>query len=427
MNEQENKISDLAELERKIDNLTKLVYINGVINSTLDIGKLLTIVMEIIKDIMNTEASTLLLYDEDENNLVFKVALGGSGKDLVEKYRVEMGQGIAGWVAETRKHISINNVYEDKRFDPNFDRETGFTTKSIACTPLLYKGKLIGVIQAINPVNRPCFDENDMNLFNIFANQAALAVQNAVYFHRALEEERLNVELMSAKSFQESLIPDINEKFENIQIAAKTISAREVGGEFHGIYNVNDNISVALCNIHEKGIPGGLNASVMSGALKALTGLIGNKPSKIVKLLNRSLAGEIKKFNSVSFFYGLIDVSNRLIHFVNTGVAYPILVRDGVARYLKFRSRGFDVDNGDIKQVKVKLKPDDIFIIISDSIINVRSRNGQILGLKKVMNFLQNETGEPERIIESLMNFADKFSQGLEKKEDISIVIFKVD
>ena len=71
MNEQENKISDLAELERKIDNLTKLVYINGVINSTLDIGKLLTIVMEIIKEIMNTEASTLLLYDEDENNLVF--------------------------------------------------------------------------------------------------------------------------------------------------------------------------------------------------------------------------------------------------------------------------------------------------------------------------------------------------------------------
>ena len=80
-----------------------------------------------------------------------------------------------------------------------------------------------------------------------------------------------------------------------------------------------------------------------------------------------------------------------------------------------------------IKQVKVKLKQDDIFIIISDSIINVRSRNGQILGLKKVMNFLQNETGEPDRIIESLMNFADEFSQGLEKKEDISVVIFKVD
>ena len=225
-------LSDLAELERKVSNLSKLVYINGIINSTLDIGKLLTIIMEIIKDIMESEASTLLLYDQAENNLVFKVALGESGRDLAEKYRLELGQGIAGWVAENMKSIYVNDVYRDSRFDPTFDQETGFVTKSIACTPLLYKGKLLGVIQAINPVNSPGFNEQDMDLFRIFANQASLAVQNAVFFQSALEEERIRVELESARTLQDALIPDINEKFSSIRIAAKSKTAREVGGSF---------------------------------------------------------------------------------------------------------------------------------------------------------------------------------------------------
>src|SRR4030042_2425997 len=161
--------ADLAAVERKIHNLTKLVSINSMINSTLDIVRLLTVIMQTITDIMETEASTLLLYDDKSNDLVFKVALGEAGRELVEKFRIKMGQGIAGWVAETRKPIFINNVYNDRRFDPDFDKMTGFVTKSIVCTPLLFKGKLLGVLQAINQLNRPGFTEDDMSLFKIFA------------------------------------------------------------------------------------------------------------------------------------------------------------------------------------------------------------------------------------------------------------------
>ncbi len=185
----------LRYLERQLHNLGKLVEINGIINSTLDIGRLLQIIMEIIKDIMETEASTLLLYEEDSRDLVFKVALGDAGRELQEKYRVSMGQGIAGWVAERRKVVYINDVYRDERFDRNFDKMTGFTTKSILCAPLLFKGKLLGVIQAINPRNKPGFDDEDVVLFNAFGNQAALAVQNAIFFQNAIEEERINNEL----------------------------------------------------------------------------------------------------------------------------------------------------------------------------------------------------------------------------------------
>ncbi len=419
--------TDLENLERKIENLSKLVYINGIINSTLDIGKLLTIIMEIIKDIMETEASTLLLYDDDQDNLVFKVALGESGKELVEKYRVKMGQGIAGWVADTRKGAIVNDVYSDKRFDPNFDKQTGFTTRSIACTPLLYKGKLIGVIQAINPNNRPGFTEADMNLFNVFANQAALAVQNAIYFQRAIEEERINVELHSAKSVQESLIPDVDQKFENIHIAARSIAAREIGGEFHSLDFHERKIAVALCDIHEKGVPGGLNASLMSGALKAFSFLKENTPAKIIRLLDKAMKGVISDFKKVSFFYGIIDAGSQNLLFVNSGVAYPILVRRGIARYLKFRSRSLGDDDFEVKQVKLSLEKGDYFVILSDSIVNFKNSKGQILGLKKIMDFMQGDFNGPLHLINSLVEFAGQFMGGIEMREDVSIIAFNIE
>ncbi len=222
--------TDLARLERQVKNLSKLVDINTIINSTLDISRLLSLIMEIIKDIMETEASTMLLYEEETDDLVFKVALGGAGDELTEKYRVAMGQGIAGWVARNRRPLVVNDVYQDERFDPNFDKSTGFTTRAILCAPLLYKGKLLGVIQAINPINQPQFFEEDMNLFRVFGDQAALAVQNAIFFKNALEEERIKSELDSAGSIKNALVPNFSLELKNIMITAHSRPAREVGG-----------------------------------------------------------------------------------------------------------------------------------------------------------------------------------------------------
>ena len=424
MTDTKEKTYDLANLEREIHNLTKLVNINGIINSTLDIARLLTIIMEIIKDIMETEASTMLLYEEASNDLVFKVALGEAGQELVEKYRVKMGQGIAGWVAENRKAISVNDAYSDRRFDPVFDQKTGFKTKAILCTPLHYKGKLLGVIQAVNPKNRPEFNDDDLGLFSVFADQASLAVQNAIYFHNALEEERIKSELTSAAAIQDSLIPDIHEIFNNVEISAKSISAREIGGEFHNFFPLDStSIGVALGDIHEKGIPGGFHASMVSGALRTLANIQGKKPWFLVKTLNKIVAHEIKQANKVSIFYGVIDTDESTIKFVNSGIAYPILVREKLSHYMRFGSKKL-VGNDKSKLVTVRLKKGDIFVIVSDGILKIKNKSGKQLGLKQIMRYLQRDFTGPDDVIESLVKFAKEFSGETGSKEDISIIVF---
>lgn len=428
MDETGVKNYDLPYLERQVDNLTKLVNINGIINSTLDIKALLKIIMEIIKDIMDAEASTMLLYEEKTNDLVFKVALGEAEDTLTEKYRVGLGQGVAGWVAEHRKPIYVNDVYNDRRFDSSYDKRTGYVTRSILCAPLLFKGKLLGVIQAINPNNRPGFDDEDMRLFRFFADQCALAVQNAIFFQNALEEERIKTELSSARTIQESLIPEIDEHYENIHIAARSSTAREVGGEFHGLYSFGDrHIGISLGDIHEKGVPGAIKAAILSGAVTSLSSQYGKAPATLARRLYRAVADERHSFGNVSVFYAVVDLAGNRLQFVNAGIAYPILVRNHVARYLRFGRRSLEELERETKMVSVLLQPGDFFIILTDGILNIRSNNGQQMGLKRVMDFLQGDFRDSREVIEGLFGFAGDFSGERGRKEDISVIAMQVE
>ncbi|MDY6970229.1 MAG: SpoIIE family protein phosphatase [Spirochaetota bacterium] len=324
--------------------------------------------------------------------------------------------------------LYINDVYGDVRFDPNFDKLTGFKTKAIICVPLLYKGKLLGAIQAINPITKKAFDDDDMILFKAFANQAVLAVQNAIFFQNALEEERIKYELSSATSVQKSLLPVVNNKYNNVQIATRTISANEVGSEFYDIFHFNDNsIGVALGDIHTKGIPGAIYASIVSGAVKGISRVCGENPSKLLKLTNEVVKSNHENISNVSLFYGVINCDNRILQFVNAGIAYPILIRNGVARYLKFENKSLEKEIELPKRVKVILEPDDFFVIITDGIVNIRNRGAKHLGLKRIMDLLGGEFKNPEEVIDSLIKLGDDFADGLEKREDISVIAFHIE
>ena len=422
-----NKPNDMSDANRQIYNLTKLVHINSMINSTLDIGGLLTVIMETIKDIMNTEASTLLLYEEQSNDLVFKVALSQVGKELTEKYRVKYGQGIAGWVAKIRKPIFINDVYNDERFDPEFDRSTGFVTRAMICTPLLHKGKLLGVIQAINPLNRTEFNDDDMALFNLFADQAALAVQNAIYFSNALEEERIKSEISSARAINEALIPPVNLQAGSVLITAKSITAREIGGEFHNLLRLDrTHVGIALGDIHRKGVPGGMQASMVSGAIRALSRIAGKNPVEMIRLLQGIMEQDERQITNASFLYGVLDLAENKLRFLNAGIAYPILVRDGVARYLRFGKRSLSQNIGEATAVAVSLQPGDLFVILSDGILRVRNSTGKPLGLKRTMRFIEKGFGDSEDIIDSIIGFAADYAGAKGSREDISVISLRV-
>jgi len=175
----------LEASQRKVTQLNTLMELSAILNSTLETREVLRRAMEAIVRLMECEVGSLLLLDEETQELVFEVALGERG-EKVKEIRLKIGEGIAGWVAREGKPLVLNDVRQDPRFFRGADERTGFVTRNMACLPVKSKGKIIGVLQAINRLNGRFFGQEDVELFAALANQVAIALENA----RLYEEVR---------------------------------------------------------------------------------------------------------------------------------------------------------------------------------------------------------------------------------------------
>jgi len=153
------------------------------LTSTLEFNKILRVIMERAQRLIKCDAWSLMLLDEEAQELRFVVAKGNKGRGI-KKFRLKVGQGIAGWVAKTGQPLMIHDVRKDRRFNPAVDRVTRFKTRSILCVPIVNKKRTIGVLEMINKLNREPFDEKDQDLLRMLVGQAAIALERAMLYER---------------------------------------------------------------------------------------------------------------------------------------------------------------------------------------------------------------------------------------------------
>jgi len=186
LNEQGKTVNPYKAL--KSEQLATSIEIGSILNSTLNLSELLANIMKWVNRLTNSAASTLMLLDEETGELVFSVPTGPKAEKLTD-IRIPPGKGIAGWVAEHEEPVLVSDVKEDKRFYSKIDKISGLETKSILCVPLKAKTKLIGVLEAINKADGTSFTQEDALMLNIFANQAAMAIESARTYRELQESE----------------------------------------------------------------------------------------------------------------------------------------------------------------------------------------------------------------------------------------------
>jgi len=148
------------------------------LSATIDLDELLTKIMEGAKQICDVEADSILLLDKKKKELYFRIALGEKS-DEIKKVVLPIGEGIAGWVAQTGEPLIINDVSVDPRFSKKIDELTKLKTKSILCVPIKFKDEILGVIEVLNKSNDEEFTEDDLQYLTVLASQAAIALNNS--------------------------------------------------------------------------------------------------------------------------------------------------------------------------------------------------------------------------------------------------------
>ncbi len=187
-------ISERVDVEERIRRRThELEVLNAVsraITSTLNLDETLALITQYTIQLMNAEATSLILCDHECNDMWF-AAGSGVGSDVILGQRMARGQGIVGWVVAHDQPLLVHDVTQDERWFSQMDQQSGFTTRSILCVPLRSKGRPIGAIEAINK-QEGTFDQEDIWLLTSLAASAASAIENARLFEQvAAGQEQL--------------------------------------------------------------------------------------------------------------------------------------------------------------------------------------------------------------------------------------------
>jgi GAF domain-containing protein len=138
-------------------------------------GQLLELIVQTAARTLGAQAGSLFLVDKAGENLVFEVALGEKASEA-ERFRVPIGEGIAGLVAASGQPLAVSDAQEDPRHHAEIARSVGYTPRTILCVPLMHGGRVIGVLELLDKAGDGPFTPDDMEVLFLFANQAAIAL-----------------------------------------------------------------------------------------------------------------------------------------------------------------------------------------------------------------------------------------------------------
>lgn len=161
--------------------LASLIEINQLLMRTVDPEEVLQVIMTSALRLFGVEGCSLGLLDDSGQHLAFMAMAGPARTDA---FRVPLGQGIAGWVAQTGEGVISNDVSQDPRWFAGIDQQSGFTTRSILCAPLRQQDRVVGVIEALNTTRPGAFTTEDLELLTAFGGLAGTAIGQTRAFAR---------------------------------------------------------------------------------------------------------------------------------------------------------------------------------------------------------------------------------------------------
>ena len=174
----QRRIRDAGQTEAHDIRLDLLYKVGKRASSASEVSKMVDEIVTMTRQTLRASASSVLLIDEERQELLFEFADGAAG-GVLKQVRLGIQSGIAGWVARHGCPIIVNDVTRDKRFFADVDKATGFVTRAIMCAPLVTRGKVIGVVEVLNKLDGSDFNEQDLETLVAVGATAAIAIENS--------------------------------------------------------------------------------------------------------------------------------------------------------------------------------------------------------------------------------------------------------
>lgn len=396
------------------------------INSVLDIDQLLPIIVEEINRNLKADRSTLFLVDKQRREIWSKVLLGDASLSI----RLPIGQGIAGHVARSGEIVNIPDAYQDKRFNPEVDRKSGYRTRTILCAPVRDKqGAIAGVVQVLNK-RRGTFNESDVRFLNALAVHIAIAIENARLFQESLKRKALEDEMILAGEMQRFLLPRKVPQPLPYELFVYHQPARQAGGDYYDFFEFPEHLDFLVADVSGKGVSAALLMANLHAAFHALCNDT-VEVTPLINSINRNFSAATAPDKYATLFFGRLNSDGHHLQYVNCGHIPPLLFRGANAgeTVIPLDVGGLPVGflkNASYRRGRVDLQPGDNLLICSDGITEAMSRRGNMFGTSRIVEFIRANLNLPlEEMGNQFLQRVFRFSRDAQYDDDITLLILR--
>jgi sigma-B regulation protein RsbU (phosphoserine phosphatase) len=409
------------------ERLASLCRIGQVINSSLVLDEVLNRVIDNLLTVTGAERGAIMLLDE-HGNLVLRAARNLDRRtiaadDFLTSRRLVREVALHG-VPRLINDASAEQAYQ------SYASVVIHSLRSILCVPLKVREQIRGVLYVDNRLVGGAFTEEDLVLLSAFADQAAVAIENARLYAELAQRERLRRELEIARSIQMSLMPRQLPRVPGFTLAAACVPARDVGGDFYDALRLHDGrLVLFLGDVSGKGVP----AALLMGIVRTLLRAEVQRGTTLVQAMrhcNRVLYDDFTNTNMfATLFLGLLDPVRCTLSYLNCGHCEPLLWRraTGTVETLVGDALPLGILEefvGDAREVA--LFPGDVLLIYSDGFTEAKSAAGQYFSLARLQQALCASAHLPaERILDEIGLAVDRFVQNEAQSDDQTIVILQ--
>lgn len=423
----------LAERRGAMKELSSIIEATKKLNSTLDLGELIHIILQIATRQTGAERGTVFLVDRERNEIWSLVGLGLEQQVI----RLPADRGIAGWVAREGAAVRLENAYEDPRFEPDIDRKLGFKTDQLLCLPIRNEaGAIIGVLQLLN--KQEGFSDEDEAFLDALSAHVALALEKAQLHRERVEKEKMERDLALAREIQAGFLPDAPPAFPGIEIAVSHRASQMVGGDYYDFLTVQaegrEALLLVVADVEGKGAASALVMANVQATLHALADHV-EPLEKLPATINHKLLmgsraamaqGRATKY--LSMFLALVESGGRNLRYVNAGHVPPAVIRaDGRVEWLE--TGGTIV--GLLPEVQfecgiVTLAQGDLLVACTDGITEAMDAVGTEFGRRRLVELVTGLRHEaPEKIMQAVLRDVEKHSRGGTYEDDRILLVMK--
>lgn len=419
---------NIAADSKVADRLKKLIRANQSVAHIESLEELLPVLLDLVRDITDAEASSILLYDPEREVLSFAAVkdevLGEKAEELLHgSVELRLGEGIAGWVAQSKKAINIKDAQNDPRFSKEADRKTGFVTRNLLCFPLLYGEEVLGVINVLNSKVKPYFDSEDQDILESFADLAAVAIIRSRLLESRLQQQKLEIQLEAASKIQAMFWPKLPEMQGGSRAWAVSRPAAMVGGDLYDFIPApGGQWLVYVADVSDKGLPAALIMAALSARIRS-EALVHREVGELLEAVNRAMYDIMSEegFFATILFGKYEPITGRLQYVVG-GHFPPVWIKGKEIQQvppLKGISLGL-TPNVEYEAREILLSPGDSVLFLTDGVTEAENERNDLFGYGALRDYLARSEGPPWG--KGLLDAVDAWRGAAEANDDLTIV-----